>query len=259
MTTQTLLSRLDALSRQVISPASLNQATILTEETITNWSERSRALCSDFIALESNDEKEDWLKILFIELFDFINKDDEGSPLKLSDIALFIEELVNCDRQGSQASLVGKMFIAVSSTVPNTKDTNIISLCKLIPSLHEELFKFSWISSKLLNKEQTTLLRHLLKKSKYEVKKYNLLVENSVGYSQLVALLLLAYYDPDNSLKTQAYLEEMYHIMGKYSLDSIRTLDVILNVSSQFITEEYKFFIDFLAKIRFLALQPCGQ
>ncbi|CAI1679434.1 hypothetical protein SEUBUCD646_0N01820 [Saccharomyces eubayanus] len=251
MTTQTLLSRLDALSRQVISPGLLNQATILTEETITNWPERSKALCSDFIALESNDEKEHWLKILFIELFDFINQGDEGSPLRLSDIALFIEELVNGDRKGSQASLVGKMLIAVSSSVPNIKDTNTISLCKLIPSLHEELFKFSWISSKLLNKEQTTLLRHLLKKSKYEVKKYNLLVENSVGYAQLVALLLLAYYDPDNSLKVHAYLEEMYHIMGKYSLDSIRSLDVILSVSCQFITEEYQFFIEFLQKSDF--------
>ena len=165
-----------------------------------------------------------------------------------SDVASFTNELVNHERQVSQASIVGKMFIAVSSTVPNINDLTTISLCKLIPSLHEELFKFSWISSKLLNKEQTTLLRHLLKKSKYELKKYNLLVENSVGYGQLVALLILAYYDPDNFSKVSAYLKEIYHIMGKYSLDSIRTLDVILNVSSQFITEGYKFFIALLRK-----------
>lgn len=251
MTEQTLLSKLNALSQKVIPPASPSQASILTEEVIRNWPERSKTLCSDFTALESNDEKEDWLRTLFIELFDFINKNDENSPLKLSDVASFTNELVNHERQVSQASIVGKMFIAVSSTVPNINDLTTISLCKLIPSLHEELFKFSWISSKLLNKEQTTLLRHLLKKSKYELKKYNLLVENSVGYGQLVALLILAYYDPDNFSKVSAYLKEIYHIMGKYSLDSIRTLDVILNVSSQFITEGYKFFIALLRKSDF--------
>ncbi|EJS42009.1 rlr1p [Saccharomyces arboricola H-6] len=251
MIEEVLFSKLNVLSQKVISAASLSQVTILTEETIRNWSERSGALCSEFTALESNDEKEDWLRTLFIELFDFINKGDENSPLKLSDIALFIEELVGCDRQVPQASIVGKMFIAVSSTIPNINDSNTISLCKLVPSLHDELFKFSWISSKLLNKEQTTLLRHLLKKSKYELKKYNLLVENSVGYSQLVTLLILAYYDPDNSSKTSAYVKEIYHIMGKYSLDSIRTLDVILNVSNQFITEGYEFFVALLQKSDF--------
>ena len=72
-----------------------------------------------------------------------------------------------------------------------------------------------------------------------------------MGYGQLVALLILAYYDPDNFSKVSAYLKEIYHIMGKYSLDSIRTLDVILNVSSQFITEGYKFFIALLRKSDF--------
>ncbi|CAI4049833.1 hypothetical protein SKDZ_14G1840 [Saccharomyces kudriavzevii ZP591] len=251
MAEQALLSKLNALSQEVISPASLGQPTILTEEAVQNWPQRSRTLCSEFFALESNDEKEDWLRIVFIELFEFINKGEENSILKLSDIALFIEELVNNDRQAPQASIVGKMFIAVSSTVPNIDDTNTISLCRLIPSLHEELFKFSWVSSKLLNKEQTTLLRHLLKKSKYELKKYNLLAENSVGYAQLVTLLILAYHDPDNSFKVSAYLKEIYHIMGKYSLDSIRALDVILDVSSQFITEDYQFLTSFLQESDF--------
>ncbi|CAI4035972.1 hypothetical protein SMKI_14G1830 [Saccharomyces mikatae IFO 1815] len=251
MTEQTVLSKLNTLSQKVISADSLNEAIFLTKETVQNWPERSRALCSDFIALESNDEKEEWLRDLFIEVFDFINKGDDNSPLKLSDISLFIEGLVNYNKQVDQASMIGKMFIAVSSTIPNVSDSNTISLCKLIPSLHEELFKFGWMSSKLLNREQTALLRHLLKKSKYELKKYNLLVENSVGYGQLVTLLILAYYDPDNCFKVPAYLEDIQHIMGKYSLDSIRSLDVILNVSSQFITEGYEFLIALLQKSDF--------
>ncbi|CCD25621.1 Tho2p NDAI_0F03030 [Naumovozyma dairenensis CBS 421] len=225
---------------------------------IQNWETTHADLCSKFSNLQTDDEKEDWLKKFFQELFEIILQNITNKvTLPLQKIAKTINELCLTKSPGSRtnySSMVGKLFIAVSSSIPtisNTGTTDLLILLKSIPMIQDEIFKFSWLSSKLISKNQTALLRHLLKKSKYELKKFNLFFENSVGYSELAVLFFMAYSDSDNFIKIDYYLDQMYMIIGKFSLDSLRSLDLFLIVSNEYLTNHYRFIIEFLKRSDF--------
>lgn len=225
------------------------------EEVLNNWSTGSEKLCDQFKELEGSVERSAWLREMFLELLNVFQEPELPAKLTMPQVSRFIDDL--CDRTSANVSgqeltsMVGKMFVSVSNQLIEEDDSKAVSLTRINSSLSREVFKFSRISNKLMIGEQTTLLRHLLKKSKYELKKYNLLAECPTGYSQLVTLLITAYYDADNMGKIPLYIKQMYHIVGKYSLDSMRCLDIILNVSSLFITEHHTFLTEFLRSSNF--------
>lgn len=225
------------------------------EELLNNWASKSEQLCDRFRELETNDERVIWLRQMFMELLDLFQETQLPSKITLPQISRFIESICSSTSANVSSqeltSMVGKMFVSVSNQFIEEDDAKTVALARISNSLSREVFKFSRLSSKLMNSEQTTLLRHLLKKSKYELKKFNLLAECPAGYSQLVTLLLTAYYDPDHMEKINLYVQQMYHIAAKYSLDSMRCLDVILNISSEFITEHHAFLIAFLKSSNF--------
>lgn len=244
----TLSATLDNLSKSHVGVISSRQ--ILTEEFLEDWPSNSQELCAQFKELESNSEREKWLKESFTELFDVLYSSVLPASLSMPQISKFIEDIVSGGSNGVSeyelSSVVGKMFISVSNQFPEGDDNKLIALARITNCLHKELFKFSRISTKLLNGEQAVFLRHLLKKSKYELKKFNLLAECSTGYSQLIILLFTAYYDPDNMQRIPYYIKQLCHVIGKYSLDSMRCLELILTISCDFITNHHKFLIELL-------------
>ncbi|QLL32766.1 hypothetical protein HG536_0D02880 [Torulaspora globosa] len=248
-----LSATLDRLSSKCRTQSKAKQ--FFNEELLNDWASKSEQLCDRFRELEGNDERVAWLRQMFMELLDLFQETQLPAKITLPQISRFIESICSSTSAtvGSQelTSMVGKMFVSVSNQYIEEDDAKTVALARISNSLSREVFKFSRLSSKLMNSEQTTLLRHLLKKSKYELKKFNLLAECPTGYSQLVTLLLTAYYDPDNMEKIKLYVQQMYHIAGKYSLDSMRCLDVILNISSEFITEQHTFLIAFLRSTKF--------
>lgn len=238
---------LDRISKEhAIKPA---QRQFFDEESLNNWPSKAGDYSSQFKATENNEEKEKWLKDLFIELFELFQKPELPAKLTLQQISSFIDDISSSTGIISSqelCSLVGKMFIAVSNQFADGDDSKVIALARINNLLSKEIYKFSRVSSKLMTSEQTILLRHLLKRSKYELKKFNLLAECPSGYSQLVMLLSSAFNDLDNTQKVAFYAKQMSHIIGKYSLDSMRSLDIILDVSSEYITDHYTFFIQLL-------------
>lgn len=225
------------------------------EDALSNWSTKTRDYVTEFKAIESCKEKENWVRGLFIDLFEMFQDPDFPGALTMAQISTFIDDISNGTGTNISShelsSIVGKMFIAVSNQYSNVDDTKIASLAKINGLLSREIYKFSRVSSKLMTGEQTTLLRHLLKRSKYELKKFNLLAECPTGYSQLVMLLSSAYNDPDKLQKVSYYNKQMCHIIGKYSLDSMRCLDIILDVSSEYITNHYSFLLELLKESAF--------
>lgn len=223
---------------------------IFTSEFIEQWSTKSHELCSQFQELESNEEREKWLKRVLNEILDVISEPQLPGTLSLPQISKLIDDMIFSGSKDATnqelTSMVGKMFVSVSHQLPHIDDNRLVALARNTNSLQKELLKYSRISTKLLNHEQTVLLRHLLKKSKYELRKFNLLAECPTGYSQVIMVLITAYNDPDKMLKIPYYLKQLSHIIGKYSLDSMRCLDIILQVSLNFITEHYKFLLELL-------------
>ncbi|GAV55610.1 hypothetical protein ZYGR_0AV02420 [Zygosaccharomyces rouxii] len=223
---------------------------IFNQEFTDNWNTKSQELCAQFKELEGTDQRQSWLKNVFHEIFELIyDQNTKGAPT-MPQISRLLEDIVTTGTQDIKdseiLSIVGKVFVAVSQEYSDEADNVVLALARITKSLHREMFKFSRLSTKLMNQGQTVLLKHLLKKSKYELKKFNLLMECSTGYMQLVTLLWAAYYDPDNMNKIPYFVHEFQQLAGKYSLDPMRCLDVILDVSSEFVTEGYQFLVQFL-------------
>lgn len=236
-----------ALSKITFSPS----RKIFDANFVDNWATKSQELCNEFRELQGLDQRQQWLRSVFCELFDLIySQKSDASMVTMPQVSKLVEDIVNCGVQGLKesevSSLVGKMFVAVSNSFADEDENVVLALARITNSLHREMFKFSRLSTKLMNHGQTVLLKHLLKKSKYELKKFNLLAECSTGYTQVVMLLLAAYYDPDRLYKVPFWVEQFQNLAGKYRLDSMRCLDIILHVSSEFITDQYEFLIEFL-------------
>ncbi|KAG0669933.1 THO complex subunit 2 [Maudiozyma exigua] len=256
-----LVERLNNIAKQqqqLLKPTS--KSTIFTQDylnTATNdWSD----LISQLRGIDDDTERSQWLRTFFIELFQtlFTKATNPSVPvLPIDKVAIFINDLTKIPSTRthlSMTSIVGKCFVAAISSVPESKndETKLIELAAKATRIHSEIFKFSWLSSKLSTRPQTQLLRHLLKKSKYEIAKFNLLPENSVGFSELVMLYLTAYNDENRLQKIDWYSQEVSHICGKYSLDSARCLDVFLSISAINIMENYKFFVAYLRKSKLI-------
>ncbi|EDO18575.1 hypothetical protein Kpol_1048p5 [Vanderwaltozyma polyspora DSM 70294] len=236
-----LFAKLNQLVRD-IKPLDVER-TFFTTEVIDNWETKHEELCNQYLGFDGVEEKSRWLKSIFVECFRLYYQENEDHFLTAEQISKFVTRLVEVSKDSGR---IGKMFIASSSTSNDEEVSKLISLMKLISSIEEEMYKYSWVSGKIMVKDQKSILKHRLKKYKYEVKKHNLFFECSVGYSQLVSLLLMAYNDNNNLQKITFYIDEVYHISGKYSLDSMRVLDTILRVSSNFITDGYTFLVEFL-------------
>lgn len=233
-------------------------STFFNRDSIDNWTLKIDSLCNDLRKLQDYDEKSKWFKSLLMEIFTIITHENfRDLPINVSDIAQLLNKLCSyCDL--SMIKTVGKLFISVSSVFPQfvnnpVNETILVELTELMEPIHMEIFKFSWLSSKLSERKQTILLRHLLKKSKYELHKFNLLSENATGFAQLSVLFMNFYHDSAITGKlVDSYIKEMYHIMGKYSLESMRCLDIFLAISSEYVLTNYLKCIDFLQKTDFI-------
>ena len=256
-----LVERLNNIAKQqqqLLKP--ISRSTILTPDYLRSATTGWNNLISDLETIDDDTERSQWLRTFFIELFQtlFTKTTDPSMPvLPIDKIANFINDLTkiaSTHTRLSMISIVGKSFIAAISCVPEAKndDARLIELATKSSRIHSEIFKFSWLSSKLSTRPQTQLLRHLLKKSKYEISKFNLLPENSVGFSELVVLYLTAFNDENRMKKLDWYIQEITFVCGKYSLDSARCLDIFLSISAINIMENYKFFIAYLQKSKLI-------
>ena len=267
MSQQSLLSRLDSLSSAHRKSRGLPFKTrYFTQQISSEWLRQLiPTLCNEFKTIESDSDREQWLKGMFMELLQSVygyphtdvqqqkQQGEEELDSIYRDIGILINELTKTPATQSKTlttSIVGKVFIAVAASIPTLQRDNsiLLPIMRSATLIHPEVYRFSWISAKLLSRQETQLLKHLLKKSKYELKKYNLLAENAVGWSQLVMLFYSAYNDVDRMVKVDYYVEESYHIAGKYSLDPMRFFEVFLVISSRCTTYYYRFMVEFLRR-----------
>lgn len=231
--------------------------TVFNKDSLAHWDKKMDSLSDEFKLIGSINDKFIWLKKLFHDMFAILFHDKFVElEIGLQDLANLLIRLIELDPI-KNTSIIGKLFIASSNSLANVagngkNETRLVDLAQLVKPIYGELFKFSWISTKLTERNSVLYLRHLLKKSKYELKKSNLFTENATGWSQLTILFLTFYRDKDNLLKIDYYLEEMYFIVGKYSLELLRCIDLFLNVSKEYILNDYKIVISFLQKTDWL-------
>lgn len=159
-----LVERLNNIAKQqqqLLKPTS--KSTIFTQDylnTATNdWSD----LISQLRGIDDDTERSQWLRTFFIELFQtlFTKATNPSVPvLPIDKVAIFINDLTKIPSTRthlSMTSIVGKCFVAAISSVPESKndETKLIELAAKATRIHSEIFKFSWLSSKLSTRPQT--------------------------------------------------------------------------------------------------------
>lgn len=199
----------------------------------------------EFSELSTVNRRASWLKSLFVDICHLYLTPTATRDLSM--VAKLINGLYDKTYDDDIEALIGRMFAATIITLQSVIDeTRTIELIRLTSKLLPEIFKFSWIATRLMNSEQNTLLRHRLKKTKYELRKYNLLHEHVGGFSQLLSLFYSMYNDQDNTQKAQYYAKQAELIIGKYSLDAFKSLHLLWQISIEYITCHHNFLIEFL-------------
>ncbi|AET40753.1 Tho2p Ecym_6378 [Eremothecium cymbalariae DBVPG len=220
--------------------------TIFTDEFLKDWQGNSSKLLERYDSIEESSEKDNLIYDIFNEAMVFTNK--EFKDLLNDDYGMLGEFLSKLCEKNSQAN--PRMLANIINYFPRSleDDSNVIALIGAIrgvdfefsASLVEKLLTHRW------TKEQTSLYKRNLISEKYHLKKYNLLFECAPGFSQICSLLHVAYSDKDRFQSLKYYWNQMQFIAGKYTLDPIRVLDVVLRISSIYIHNHYDFLLDLL-------------
>ncbi|KAL3232455.1 hypothetical protein RNJ44_04371 [Nakaseomyces bracarensis] len=241
------LEQLKKVTLQVKS--SLRTREYLTDEFVAQWDDKVHALVSNYVDLSSDQERETWLRVLFTDVVILLSSIDTLN-VSVEKLSLLVQDVNNATP--SLEGTIGKMFVAVtSSNLVKDPNEKILDFIRATPCLHNEVYKYSWLAARLMTRQQKVLLKHVLKKNKYEIKKYNLVWESPIGFAEIISLLYTMFLDPYASQRIPLYISQFNQISGKYNLDHLRTLDIVLSISAEHITENYQLIIDFLKSSNF--------
>ncbi|AMD19373.1 HBR472Wp [Eremothecium sinecaudum] len=246
-----LIENLNRLAKQHVP----FERSVFTDEFLSDWSTGYNKLMEHYDAIEEASEKETYLYKVFTEALMFTNEDYKkliGD--NYSSLASLLSKL--CSRNNKAA----RLLVNVVNYFPKQSedDSNLIELVKAIEgmqlefstSLNEKLLAHKW------TKEQLSLYKRSLISEKYHLKKYNLLFECPIGFSQLISLLNVAYNDRDRFQSLEYYSSQLVFVASKYSLDPIRVLDIILRVSSIYVYDHHEFFTELLKHSDYWPLTP---
>lgn len=239
-----VLGRLKRLSGQV-NDNYFTTRTILTDDFVSSWNSKSEELIDNYKKLDNDSERKEWLRSFFMDVIRLLKLSEDNNSLQIDTLSELIKLVYNATPSFKQT--IGEVFAAVVNTYcPKSVVDKVLRLITLTPILRTEVYKYSWLSTKLMTNDQKILTKHLLKKNRYEIKKYNLIYENPIGFTQITSLLNVLVLDPYAHQKIPYFVSQLYQIMGKYSLDPLRTLDVMITFFAEHVTLHYKLILDFL-------------
>lgn len=242
-----IIERLNTISRRSISI----KRTLFNDDALKNWSECSHKLIQEHKELDDPLKKKQFAQSIFKEVLELITSDEFllKHNISVDEIGHLLTSFCTYNK-----SYYGKLLISMINLFPQSDDKfldNVVSLLNSILGIDSEIAIY--LGDVLLKqlkdkwtKDQGLYYKKSLIHQKYYIKKYNLLFESSVGYSQLVMMVYISYMDCDRFQSVNFYWEQLQTIMGKYSLDPIRSLDIILHISSIYIQDHYQFLVDLL-------------
>ncbi|KAI5970432.1 RLR1 [Candida margitis] len=195
----------------------------------------------------SNPEAEEEVVLLFTEM---VLSFEEGT-LKMEHIVDFLSQSIKSDD-------VARLFCQVLNSFPVTENTRTL-LTTL--SRNENVIKSHTISlyissdfiketdivpSKMLSKSLNTKLRDKL----YTQKKYNLLHEEIEGYSKFIVEIHDILAGNDAEFQVNYALQVIEKLVGHYSLDPNRCLDILFGILSEVVVGKIDPVVELLKKSR---------
>lgn len=90
----------------------------------------------------------------------------------------------------------------------------------------------------------------------YKQKRFNLLREESEGYSKLIVEIYTAAYSKNNLQKVDSTASTILSLIGYFDLDPVKALDVFLDISASNLVAHSRFFIQVLKKSPWWPSEP---
>ena len=239
-------------------PAPYHYYYYLTEERIYTWMDTGRKAVVEVGVQACNDEDPLVLGLLFQEVV----RSGIDKRLEPIDAGSVIKEVLERDitSRGSLNTTVGhlpfdasSLFLDCLSIITEVSGSNpsLQSLvlatgvspqlmrCELDSTLLENLGMIRNTFVRVGIRQQTNLL--------YRQSNYNLLREETEGYSKLVTeLFTTSSSEPLTSEAVEETFERVKGMIGAYDLDVGRVLDVTLDVFAAVLVKQYRFFVKYL-------------
>ncbi|CDO92023.1 unnamed protein product [Kluyveromyces dobzhanskii CBS 2104] len=205
-----------------------------------------KTIIARYHSLDLSSHKSDYVYDLFQEAFSLINdKSDESEYPNLNAISEVVIALCNEDRYNFE------LFVSLINSYPWEASNGLKDLLARAEPLRFELFVY--LNDHVLSKGSEKWTKDFWSAFKKSIvpeffllQKPNLFLECSTGFAQLLMLLNVAFEDADRFQSIRYYSKQLKYIMGKYKLDPIRSLDLILQVSAYHIVHHYQFVIELL-------------
>lgn len=203
-------------------------------------------IISQYLSLDASSQKSDYVYDLFLEAFSLINgKSDESEFLNLDAISKIVSALCNEDRYNFE------LFVSLANSYPWEANNGFNDLVGCAKDLQLEVCIY--LNDQILSKGTERWSKDFWSAFKKSIvpeffllQKPNLFLECSTGFSQLITLLNIAFEDVDKFQSVQYYSKQLKYIMGKYKLDPIRCMDILLQVSSYHVVHHFEFILELL-------------
>lgn len=157
-----VLGRLKRLSGQV-NDNYFTTRTILTDEFVSSWNSKREELIDNYKKLDNDSERKEWLRSFFMDVIRLLKLSEDNNSLQIDTLSELIKLVYNATPSFKQT--IGEVFAAVVNTYcPKSVIDKVLRLITLTPILRTEVYKYSWLSTKLMTNDQKILTKHLLKK-----------------------------------------------------------------------------------------------
>ncbi|AEY97741.1 FAFR058Cp [Eremothecium gossypii FDAG1] len=243
------VDELNALAREHVPHA----REVFTDEFLKDWATNADRLIAEYRTLAKASEQVDFVYRVFAEGLLFTQGALRGLVGDYGPLASLLAAL--CENSSANARILANLINCFPRH--GGDEANMVELLQQLTGMDFE-FSASLVEKLLLHrwaKEQTSLYKRSLISEKYHLKKYNLLFESPLGFSQICMLLHVAYADKDRFQSADYYWRQIQFVAGKYTLDPIRVLDVILRVSSVHVHHHHEFLVLLLQRSDYWPLQ----
>lgn len=238
-----LCSRINALSN---AHSSIFQEGLqLAQIEDQNWELFTQEVINNLKSSSDQADKKNRVQSVLYEIVLLSSESNTQRPLDSEKVLQLIK-----DMHAVEGAKTARLLSSLINSFPE-KSEKLVEIMVSLDFMESELCTYI-TDDKLLERtakftvKERALFRKSLLDTRYIIQKYNLLSEHPIGFSELITLLVVAYSDPTSAERARSYWQEACSIVGKYSLDPLRALDVILMVSSRYITKGYPFLLEFL-------------
>lgn len=198
---------------------------------------------SQKLVSELENEDSNVSSLIFTELV--LAYDD--NRLQIDDVTSFLEKVLANDSRAVEFCQILDVFVLseqIKQLLASLFKKNIVKTSVLARNIKPESLLTVGIVPENFNKILNTRRRDHF----YTQKKYNLLHEESEGYSKLIVEVYHILRDDHTPYELEYAFKVIENLVGHYNLDPNRVLDVLIDVFSNNFVSNHRFIIDFLKR-----------